>query len=544
MRKHLRVCQRLLLAGVTWHVSTTACLAAQKVAPTASVGQQDAAQIFGAREAISGAALSPDGGKVLYLAADVTTGTAVMVAASNGSTPPEEIFTSNGAPMTLRWCDWADNVRIVCEVTGTSIDNGKFLGFQRLVAVDADGKNLKSLSQQGSGADRLRISQYDGDIIDWMEGSVGKLVMARDHIPEVDIGTKLAKTEDGLGVDLVDTHSLVASRMETPNPLAVRYIGDGKGAIRMMATEGTTAGDLNGIRQWYYRRQNSRRWENFSTIKLNGPGLRPLSIDYATDTIYCLDNKAGRDELYRVSLDGSMKSQLVYADPTVDVDDVVPLGRQARLIGATTAAGEGSVTYFDPEYQKLAAALSKALPGLPRIGFESSSADESKILLSAGSDNDPGRYFVFDKVTKHLNEIALVRPALEHVPLAQMKPVSFKATDSTLIPAYLTLPPSGPKKDLPTIVMPHGGPASHDSWGFDWLVQFFAHQGYAVLQPEFRGSTGYGDGWLMQNGFKSWRTAIGDVTDAGRWLVAQGIAAPDKLAIVGWSLWRLCRASV
>ncbi len=83
--------------------------------------------------------------------------------------------------------------------------------------------------------------------------------------------------------------------------------------------------------------------------------------------------------------------------------------------------------------------------------------------------------------------------------------------------------------------MPHGGPSARDEWGFDWLAQFFASRGYAVLQPNYRGSAGYGDAWYQKNGFQSWRTAIGDVNDAGRWLVAQGIADPAKLAIVGWS---------
>ncbi|MEI9851159.1 MAG: alpha/beta fold hydrolase [Sphingomonas sp.] len=83
--------------------------------------------------------------------------------------------------------------------------------------------------------------------------------------------------------------------------------------------------------------------------------------------------------------------------------------------------------------------------------------------------------------------------------------------------------------------MPHGGPGARDEWGFDWLAQFFAARGYAVLQPNFRGSAGYGEDWFLENGFKSWRTAIGDVNDGGRWLVGQGIAAPAKLAIVGWS---------
>jgi dipeptidyl aminopeptidase/acylaminoacyl peptidase len=104
-----------------------------------------------------------------------------------------------------------------------------------------------------------------------------------------------------------------------------------------------------------------------------------------------------------------------------------------------------------------------------------------------------------------------------------------------MIPAYLTLPPGNPGKSLPTLVMPHGGPASRDEWGFDWIAQYFAAQGFAVLQPNFRGSSGYGDNWYVDNGFKSWRVAISDVNDAGKWLIASGIADRSKLAVFGWS---------
>jgi dipeptidyl aminopeptidase/acylaminoacyl peptidase len=103
------------------------------------------------------------------------------------------------------------------------------------------------------------------------------------------------------------------------------------------------------------------------------------------------------------------------------------------------------------------------------------------------------------------------------------------------IPAYLTLPPGRTDmRGLPAIVLPHGGPSARDELGFDWLSQFFAHQGYAVLQPNYRGSAGYGDAWFAQNGFRGWQTSIGDVTAAGHWMIAQG-ADPGRLAIVGWS---------
>jgi len=97
------------------------------------------------------------------------------------------------------------------------------------------------------------------------------------------------------------------------------------------------------------------------------------------------------------------------------------------------------------------------------------------------------------------------------------------------------LPPGRDAKNLPAVVLPHGGPSSRDEWGFDWLAQYLAAKGYAVLQPEYRGSAGFGDAWLMQNGFKSWRTSIGDITASAHWLASQGIADPKRLAVVGWS---------
>jgi hypothetical protein len=464
-----------LLAGVAGLALAHPACAADPATQSADMAQgTDVAAGFGAREAITGAKLSPDGLHVLYLAADGGTGTTVMVADSDAQSPPHSVLQSSGKPERLQWCDWADNSRIVCDIYGIPDSGTILLPFTRLIAIDRDGGNLKSLSQASQQMVALRISQFDGDIIDWNQGQTGKLLMERDHVPEASTGTNLASDADGLGVDLVDTHSLQSSKIEEAARNADSYISDGKGTVRLMGTESSNgAGYLRGVESYYYRRAGSRRWEMFSQVVENGPGLRPLTVDPVADVAYCLDNKNGHDELYKVALDGSMRAELAYSDPKVDVDDIVRLGRQARLIGVTTVQEKRSITYFDKEYAALAAALGKALGGR-QIEFASSSADEQKLLLFAGSDVDAGAWYVFDRKTMHLNQIALVRPQLEHVTLATQTPIAYRAADGTMIPAYLTLPPGGPQKGLPAIVMPHGGPSARDEWGFDWLSQFFA----------------------------------------------------------------------
>ncbi len=505
----------------------------------ASAAGPDIAAIFGAREAVRTPALSPDGSRILYLAADAAAGESLMVAPSDGSAPPKAIASASGIPTQLQDCDWADDHRIVCTIydidtSGTA--DVTLLGVRRLIALDDDGRHQASLGQRQSIAARLRMSNDDGIVIDWREGKDGKLLIERDHVPEQQLGTHLASSDNGYGVDLVDTRSLAASKVEQADPTASSFLSDGMGVVRMKSNrESNGLGILRPNEHWAYRILGDRTWRPFSTVTENDQGLRPISVDGRANVAYCLMKKDGRDALYRVSLDGSMKTDPVYADPHVDVEDTIRVGREARLIGVKITADTANATYFDSDYAALSKALSKALPHFPIVNFVSASADESKLLLFAGSDIDPGRYYVFDRQTKHLNELMLTRPRLEHAALSTMKSVSYTAADGTAIPAFLSLPPGGPTKGRPAIVMPHGGPASHDDWGFDWLVQFYTARGFAVLQPEYRGSTGYGDAWQMQNGFKSWRVAIGDVVDAGRWLVAQGIADPQKLAIVGWS---------
>jgi len=151
------------------------------------------------------------------------------------------------------------------------------------------------------------------------------------------------------------------------------------------------------------------------------------------------------------------------------------------------------------------------------------------------SDRDPGIFYRFDVQEKQLLRIAAQYPLLESQSLASVKPIRYTARDGAEVPGYLTVPAAGGEDALPTVILPHGGPESRDYWEFDWLAQFLAAKGYAVLQSNYRGSGGYGSDWSGEGGFRAWRTAINDLTDGAEHLVAEGISDSTRICVVGWS---------
>lgn len=492
------------------------------------------AKAFGSREAVSSPSLSPDGTSVLYTTPGPGSKTFAVI--SNLVTGKTSILTNTEGADQLRWCDYASPSRVVCEVTGAVERTGDILGFSRLVAMNADGTDQKLMGQPESSFDAY-IRQVDGTILDWKKRTDGKVLMERQYVPEAGkIGSNIVRNQEGLGVDLVDTRSLESRPVETPNGSASGFLSDGQGNVRIMRVDETkTDGTLTGRVKYFYRAQSSRDWKILADYADEDQQVRPLAVDADIDSLYALKKKDGRDALYTIKLDGSGAETLIASNPKVDIDNVVRVGDGLKVIGYTYADESRHAVYFDPEFKGLASALGKALPKLPLIDFVDSSADGRKLLIFASSDMDPGRYYLFDRDSKTLNEAMLDRPALEGRTLAEVKPVSVPGPDGVQIPAYLTLPPGKTAKGLPAVVLPHGGPAARDEWGFDWLPQFLAARGYAVLQPEYRGSAGYGDTWLNVNGFRNWRTSMGDIAASTKWLTTQGIADPKRIAIVGWS---------
>lgn len=495
-----------------------------------------AAAMFGVRESFIDVSLSPDGTHVAYIQPTAGQGSAVYTVAIGTGEAPKRILVASGDPERLEWCNWASATRLVCSVYFVQRTDLEVYASSRLVAVNAAGGEVKMISRR-EGENALSHSFYGGDIIDWLPDGNGTVLMQQWYVPEAKAGSLIEKRDEGLGVDQIDTLTLAKKPIVKPWSDAESYITDGHGNVRIVRNfRRDSEGYIGKMRRFQYRAPGQTSWKPLSEYDtLSDEGFYPLAVDATQNVAFGLQKIEGRQAVVKRALDDTGRTEVVYAHPQVDVDGLVRIGKARRVVGVSFATDRRRQVYFDPDLKTLAAKLEKALGGNQQVYIADASIDEQKLLLFVGSDVNPGRYYLFDRKTSKLGELFQVRPALGSVKLAEVRPVQIKASDGAMIPGYLTLPPGSDGKNLPALVIPHGGPGARDEWGFDWLPQYFANQGFAVLQPNFRGSAGYGDNWFQINGYQSWKIAIGDVTDSGRWLVAQGIADPKRLAIMGWS---------
>ncbi|MXO85201.1 alpha/beta fold hydrolase [Altererythrobacter aurantiacus] len=519
-------------------VASFAALATASVSAAAEDLENTAAR-FGMRETILQISLSPSGDKIAYVSAGPGHTEVVNIVDLNGGADIVSITGNTEQIADITGCEWVTNSRLVCELYGVGNASGLLLPFTRTIAIDDDGSDMKMISERDSFR-ALGFRQNGGDIVALdVEGDEGRILFTKEYVKETTIGTRLANDQEGLGVDSIDVFKGSSRSVERPDAQASRYIADENGDIRLKYRDLVDgSGYLSGERVFMYRDAGKSSWNRMEPVSVNGKvrdDFAPVAVDAGRNVVYGYAKENGFDVIIEAPLDNLANGRIVMSRDDVDVDSLIRIGRQRRVVGATYATEKRAIDYFDPKLDELATALGNALPEHPLVNIIGSSADENKLLIVASSDTDPGMVYLYDKTSNQLEPLLAVRELLSEQAMSRMTPVSYKSADGTEIPAYLTLPIGAEAKNLPAIVLPHGGPAARDEWGFDWLPQFFASRGYLVLQPNYRGSAGYGEDWYGKNGYQAWETAISDINDAGRWLVSSGMADGEKLAIAGWS---------
>ena len=264
----------------------------------------------------------------------------------------------------------------------------------------------------------------------------------------------------------------------------------------------------------------------------------PVRFHKNGEQVYMVTNKGDSTDLTQLVLfdPQSQEMTVVESDPEGEVDFGSALFSDVtdELI-VTTYTDEKTRRYWkDEAYEQDYAFLEKEFPG-KEIGLSSNTKDEREWLVSVDSDTDPGATYYFNRDTKEVDLQYRPRPDMPLESLAEMRTVTYPSSDGLMIPAYLTLPQGVEAKNLPVVVNPHGGPWGRDYWGYDSYAQFLANRGYAVLQPNFRASVGYGKEFLNA-GNKEWGQKMqDDITWGVKYLIDEGIADSTRVGIMGIS---------
>lgn len=263
----------------------------------------------------------------------------------------------------------------------------------------------------------------------------------------------------------------------------------------------------------------------------------PIRFHKDNKRVYTLTNKGDLDLIQLVLLDPEAeKLELVESDPLKKVDFAGAMISEVtdEVIATIYLDDKVRFRWHNKDYESDYNRLRKQLPD-KELRLGSRTKDERLWLITAYSDTEPGETYLFDRKTKKLTLQYRLREKLPREHMAEMKPVRYDSADGLEIPAYLTLPKGVPAKNLPVIIFPHGGPWGRDVWGFNNFAQFLANRGYAVLQPNFRASTGFGKQFLGK-GDRQWgQTMQEDLTSGVKYLVSKGIADPKRVGIMGIS---------
>lgn len=479
------------------------------------------AERFFRSPSFSGLELSPDGSKVAALLSRGGEEMIVVRDLRGGDALP--IVGLPDPQARFRWLQWANDTRLLYAVEEPL--QGRFAPPRprrtRLYAIDSDGTGFEHLARNWGKFLLLGRGefQFEDGLIDILEDDPQHVLMSIRTPTEVYPGVYRMNVTGG-GLD----------RVESPLDGVLAWFTDSSGTVRAgygyehkkyrLVARSHGDGKLDKVAE--FGREDD--WLHFE-----GFAAEPTKI-YVS--------KAGADgygALYEYDLTTRAIGPQLFSAPGFDVPSWLEYAGEPRRLAAIGYVAEGLARHVvDAEAAALQAALDQSLPGtFNRIVSES--RDRSLAVVRASSDTAPPIYHLFDRPARRLTHLASSLGELEGVELSPMEAVEYPAADGMTIPAYLTLPRGAPRQGLPALIYPHGGPSARDHRSFDATVQYFAALGFAVLQPNFRGSTGLGDAH-ERAGLRQWGLAMqDDITDGVRWLIASGVADPRRICIYGAS---------
>jgi dipeptidyl aminopeptidase/acylaminoacyl peptidase len=423
----------------------------------------------------------------------------------------------------IDWCRWANDKRLLCGLSAMTSYNETYFQVTRLIGVDWDGKNLVLLKPKQFKKKSVSIGSNIQNTSDFSQNQTTIVDMKPDDPDNIQI---MVSSEGESCVADMDISTAKLSNLSRRQEYTYRWITDGHGNPRLR----------NSYGGWFITDAKGWKWDILYKTKEDdyNDSFEPYGFGENPDELLYFDNNNGRRALFAMDLAHDRKTRLVYANDNVDVLGLETIGKYDRIVAVYYIEDKLQRYFFDKDIKNIYEMLNATLPG-KNIDIVDEDWNRRYYVVYISSDTEPGGYYRFDSKERKLSMIGHISSKLKNYMLAPMQAIHYPARDNTPIPAFLTMPTDGKKTGLPAVILPHGGPSSRDIWDFDLLAQFFAANGYAVLQSNYRGSDGYGKAWLGDGAFHGWKTAIGDITDGTRYLIDQGIADPNKICVVGWS---------
>jgi len=480
--------------------------------------------------------LSPNGN---YYAATVRledrTGLAVMLRSGNKLTA--HFVLGKNTHVSGFW--WVNPERVLIAISEKygALDEPQPTG--ELYGINADGTKVEMLvgyrvESRGAGTriQPKKVEDVAAFLVDTLPGDDKNVIIAVWPFSE-DPYTRAER---------MDVYSGRRTQVARAPVRRADFVTDNTGTVRFAAGAGS-----DNVRKLYYRSGDGAEWTLLNDESVTGESEYPIGFSEDNRTAYLLaEQRKGPDAVVAYDVaSGTRKTVLrdesvdpaaiIYRDGAIGVDADTSAGRVP--VGVLLMDGKPRTAFFDPASKeaRLQKELEQAFAG-HTVGITSITADGNTALVEMSSDRNPGDFYLFRINERKADYLLSRRDWFDPEKMAESKPVQWTSRDGLAMHGYLTLPPGGQGKNLPMVVLPHGGPFGiRDVWAFDDEAQMLASAGYAVLQPNFRGSGGYGRSF-HEAGAREWGLAMqDDVTDATKWAIGQGVADPRRICIYGAS---------
>jgi dipeptidyl aminopeptidase/acylaminoacyl peptidase len=490
-------------------------------------------EAFGQVEAVSRVKINPAGTHLAWAANDgKETQVTVFEIATRKTLRSFKVETG----YKVRVVDWANDDTLLFAISSTLTSTrrrwpSRFEYLQWLAADISTGKSTLLMTEGnkrvlgGSQIVRRRIT-----------GDPNMLVMASlDFAAQNqgrEVGTRLGGKRQDSGyqynVFSMDVSNGKSKLLESGTPFTRQWLANSQGKA-VVRSEWNPE-----LRRYSVHAKDGAGWKRILEVDGGEDAyLAALSEDDSAALVFT-NNGEARTGLWSVALDGATPPRKLVDDPQRDAETPNYDPFDYSVDGVRFSGSDRPYQWIDPAAQKRYAALGRTFAGR-YVDIESRSADNKRIIVEVDGPSAPTTYYLVDYAAKSADIVGEQYPGLVDQPMGSVRRFEYAARDDYALFGYLTVPPGAEEKNLPLVVLPHGGPEDEDTPYFDWWSQFLASRGYAVFRPQFRGSTGLGDAHRLA-GRGQWGLRMqDDVTDGVKALAARGIVDPKRICIAGAS---------